>query len=292
MKQETIDQVLKFRDDRYWRQFHNPKDLAISISLEAAELLEVFQWSGSDVRCEDKMDRIREELADVLNYCILMADACGLDLDEIIQEKVRKNAEKYPVDQAFGSKEKYTELRTVKLQKKETSTFIRAVRGDITEINAVDAIVNAANTTLLGGGGVDGAIHRAAGPDLLKECRTLGGCETGKAKITGAYNLPCKYVIHTPGPVWRGGRQGERELLASCYRSCLELAVGHGIRKIAFPSISTGVYHFPVKEAAEIAVRTARQFAAEHPGSLDLVEWVLFDDHTMQVYTEAVNASE
>lgn len=292
MKQETIDQVLKFRDDRYWRQFHNPKDLAISISLEAAELLEVFQWSGSDVRCEDKMDRIREELADVLNYCILMADACGLDLDEIIQEKVRKNAEKYPVDQAFGSKEKYTELRTVKLQKKETSTFIRAVRGDITKINAVDAIVNAANTTLLGGGGVDGAIHRAAGPDLLKECRTLGGCETGKAKITGAYNLPCKYVIHTPGPVWRGGRQGERELLASCYRSCLELAVGHGIRKIAFPSISTGVYHFPVKEAAEIAVRTARQFAAEHPGSLDLVEWVLFDDHTMQVYTEAVNASE
>ena len=292
MKQETIDQVLKFRDDRYWRQFHNPKDLAISISLEAAELLEVFQWSGSDVRCEDKMDRIREELADVLNYCILMADACGLDLDEIIQEKVRKNAEKYPVDQAFGSKEKYTELKAVKLQKKETSTFIRAVRGDITKINDVDAIVNAANTTLLGGGGVDGAIHRAAGPDLLKECRTLGGCETGKAKITGAYNLPCKYVIHTPGPIWRGGRQGERELLASCYRSCLELAVGHGIRKIAFPSISTGVYHFPVKEAAEIAVRTARQFAAEHPGSLDLVEWVLFDDHTMQVYTEAVNASE
>lgn len=291
MKQETIDQVLKFRDDRNWRQFHNPKDLAISISLEASELLEIFQWSAEDVRCEDKMDRIREELADVLNYCILMADACGLDLDEIIQEKVRKNAEKYPVDQAFGSKEKYTELKAAKRKEKETPV-IRAVRGDITKINDVDAIVNAANTTLLGGGGVDGAIHRTAGPDLLKECRTLGGCETGKAKITGAYNLPCKYVIHTPGPIWRGGRQGERELLASCYRSCLELAVENGIRKIAFPSISTGVYHFPVKEAADIAVQTARRFAAEHPGSLDLVEWVLFDDHTMQVYTEAVNASD
>lgn len=291
MKQETIDQVLKFRDDRNWRQFHNPKDLAISISLEASELLEIFQWSAEDVRCEDKMDRIREELADVLNYCILMADACGLDLDEIIQAKVRKNAEKYPVDQAFGSKEKYTELKAAKRKEKETPV-IRAVRGDITKINDVDAIVNAANTTLLGGGGVDGAIHRAAGPDLLKECRTLGGCETGKAKITGAYNLPCRYVIHTPGPIWRGGRQGERELLTSCYRSCLELAVENGIRKIAFPSISTGVYHFPVKEAADIAVQTARRFAAEHPGSLDLVEWVLFDDHTMQVYTEAVNASD
>ena len=291
MTQETIDQVLKFRDDRNWRQFHNPKDLAISISLEASELLEIFQWSAEDVRCEDKMDRIREELADVLNYCILMADACGLDLDEIIQAKVRKNAEKYPVDQAFGSKEKYTELKAAKRKEKETPV-IRAVRGDITKINDVDAIVNAANTTLLGGGGVDGAIHRAAGPDLLKECRTLGGCETGKAKITGAYNLPCRYVIHTPGPIWRGGRQGERELLTSCYRSCLELAVENGIRKIAFPSISTGVYHFPVKEAADIAVQTARRFAAEHPGSLDLVEWVLFDDHTMQVYTEAVNASD
>ena len=291
MKQETIDQVLKFRDDRNWRQFHNPKDLAISISLEASELLEIFQWSAEDVRCKDKMDRIREELADVLNYCILMADACGLDLDEIIQEKVRKNAEKYPVDQAFGSKEKYTELKAAKRKEKETPV-IRAVRGDITKINDVDAIVNAANTTLLGGGGVDGAIHRAAGPDLLKECRTLGGCETGKAKITGAYNLPCRYVIHTPGPIWRGGRQGERELLTSCYRSCLELAVENGIRKIAFPSISTGVYHFPVKEAADIAVQTARRFAAEHPGSLDLVEWALFDDHTMQVYTEAVNASD
>ena len=110
MTKETIEQVLKFRDERNWKQFHNPKDLAISICLEAAELLEVFQWSAEDVRCEEKKDKIREELADVLNYCILMADICGLDMDEIIQEKVRKNAEKYPVEKAYGHKEKYTEL--------------------------------------------------------------------------------------------------------------------------------------------------------------------------------------
>ncbi len=111
MKQETIDQILKFRNDRNWKQFHNPKDLAISISLEAAELLEIFQWSGEDVYCRDKMEQIREELADVLNYSILMADACGLDLDEIIRDKVKKNNEKYPVEKAYGSKEKYTELK-------------------------------------------------------------------------------------------------------------------------------------------------------------------------------------
>lgn len=111
MTQETINQVLKFRDDRDWKQFHNPKDLAISISLEAAELLEIFQWSAGDVACADKMDKIREELADVVNYCILMADTCGLDLDEIVCEKIKRNNEKYPVEKAFGSKEKYTELK-------------------------------------------------------------------------------------------------------------------------------------------------------------------------------------
>lgn len=111
MTQDTINEVLKFRDDRDWKQFHNPKDLAISISLEAAELLEVFQWSAEDVECTDKIDKIREELADVVNYCILMADACGLDLDEIVREKVKLNNEKYPVEKAFGSKEKYTELK-------------------------------------------------------------------------------------------------------------------------------------------------------------------------------------
>lgn len=110
MTQETIDKIIKFRDERNWKQFHNPKDLAISISLEAAELLEVFQWSTEDVRCEEKMDKIREELADVVNYCVLMADACGLDLDEIVQEKIKRNNEKYPVEKAYGCKEKYTEL--------------------------------------------------------------------------------------------------------------------------------------------------------------------------------------
>lgn len=111
MRQETIKEVLKFRDDRDWKQFHNPKDLAISISLEAAELLEVFQWSAEDVKCENKIDKVKEELADVVNYCILMADACGLDLDEIVREKIKRNNEKYPVEKAFGSKEKYTELK-------------------------------------------------------------------------------------------------------------------------------------------------------------------------------------
>ncbi len=111
IKQETIDQVLKFRDDRNWKQFHNPKDLAISISLEAAELLEIFQWSAEDIECIEKKDKIKEELADVVNYCILMADSCGLDLDEIVREKMKRNNEKYPVEKAFGSKEKYTELK-------------------------------------------------------------------------------------------------------------------------------------------------------------------------------------
>lgn len=110
MKQETVDMILKFRDDRNWKQFHNPKDLAISISFEAAELLEVFQWSGADLECRDKLDKIKEELADVVNYAVLMADACGLDLDEIVREKVRRNEEKYPVEKAFGNKAKYTEL--------------------------------------------------------------------------------------------------------------------------------------------------------------------------------------
>ena len=169
-----------------------------------------------------------------------------------------------------------------------STTAFRALRGDITKVTDVQAIVNAANTSLLGGGGVDGAIHRAAGPELLEECRTLNGCPTGQAKITGAYRLPCDYVIHTPGPVWRGGGHRERELLAGCYHSCLERAVENGIRTVAFPSISTGIYHFPVEEAAEIAVKTARAFAAEHPGALDLIEWVLFDDLTLAVYRKAL----
>ena len=165
-----------------------------------------------------------------------------------------------------------------------TVTRFQTVKGDITKDHGVQAIVNAANTSLLGGGGVDGAIHRAAGPELLAECRMLHGCRTGSAKITRGYRLPCGYVIHTPGPRWNGGGSGERELLASCYRSCLELAVEKGIRSLAFPSISTGIYCFPVDQAAEIAVDTAWAFASAHPGKLDLIMWVLFDDKTLSVY--------
>lgn len=163
-------------------------------------------------------------------------------------------------------------------------TVIRTELGDITSKHYADAIVNAANESLLGGGGVDGAIHRAAGPDLLTECRTLNGCKTGQAKITKAYRLPCDYVIHTVGPVWYGGIHGEAELLAGCYKHSLELAMEHGIRSIAFPSISTGVYSYPVQQAAEIAVQTVRKVIEEYPYAFDEILWVLFDERTKLVY--------
>ncbi len=154
--------------------------------------------------------------------------------------------------------------------------------GDITKLK-VDAIVNAANTSLLGGGGVDGAIHRAAGPDLLAECRTLNGCQTGQAKVTKGYRLPARYVIHTVGPIWHGGGRGEPELLESCYRSAMALAAELGCRTIAFPAISTGVYHYPPEEAAAIAVSAVRRFLEKHPEGPE-VTFVCFNSAAEAAY--------
>lgn len=190
----------------------------------------------------------------------------------------------------FGRHAKSDEIGMHKMGKfyKEEKDMITLVKGDITKIEGVDAIVNAANSSLLGGGGVDGAIHRAAGSELLFECRLLGGCKTGHAKMTKGYKLPCEYVIHTVGPVWNGGGHNEEELLASCYKNSLKLAMDNQIRSIAFPSISTGIYAFPVERAAKIAIQAVREFLEEYPEKFDLVQWVLFDDKTMAVYEAEV----
>ena len=168
-----------------------------------------------------------------------------------------------------------------------TNAEITLVRGDITE-QQVDAVVNAANSTLLGGGGVDGAIHRAAGPELLEECRRIGGCPTGEARITGGYRLPARYVIHTVGPVWRGGSAGEDDLLAACYRQSLALAAAHGLETIAFPAISTGIYGFPAECAARIAVATVRD-AASGDKSLDRVVFCCFSEASARHHREALD---
>ena len=163
----------------------------------------------------------------------------------------------------------------------------RAVQANITTLN-VDAIVNAANSSLLGGGGVDGAIHRAAGSRLLDECRTLGGCPAGEARITRGYDLPARYVIHTVGPVWEGGAYGEPDLLAACYRNSLRLAHEHNLRSIAFPAISTGVYGYPVELAADVAARAVAESLAGEPEAFDQILFVCFSPEALRLYADAI----
>jgi O-acetyl-ADP-ribose deacetylase (regulator of RNase III) len=165
---------------------------------------------------------------------------------------------------------------------KTADSRIDIARGDITTFD-VDAIVNAANTTLLGGGGVDGAIHRAAGPELLAECRTLGGCQPGETKLTQGYRLPARFVIHTAGPVWTGGKRGEAQILANCYRNSLQLAVENRIKTIAFPAISCGAYGYPIREAARIAIETTREFLASDD-KIDKVTFVVASDEILSAY--------
>lgn len=174
---------------------------------------------------------------------------------------------------------------------KIAATTIEAVKGNIVTMQ-FDAIVNAANSSLLGGGGVDGAIHRAAGPDLLQECRSLGGCETGQAKVTKGYRLPASHVIHTVGPVWRGGDHGEPEQLASCYRELLARAAEIGARSVGIPAISTGIYGYPLDRAAQVAARVVTDVVADHPDAFDRIALVCFDDEALAAFGNALESLE
>lgn len=238
-----------------------------------------------------------EQNPDLMNLLLstgdrIMAEASpkdkiwGIALDAETAKHI--NPEAWPGQNLLGKILMELKAEYRKEQSKLSATELRMIKGDITKQSDVEAIVNAANTSLLGGG-VDGAIHRAAGRQLLEECRKLNGCKTGEAKLTGAYKLPCKYIIHTVGPIWRGGNQDEEKFLAECYSNSLQIAVDQGIRSVAFPSISTGVYSFPKKKAAMIAVRTVNDFIEENSGSLDLVEWILFDEETLNIYKDALN---
>lgn len=238
-----------------------------------------------------------EQNPDLMNLLLstgdrIMAEASpkdkiwGIALDAETAKHI--NPEAWPGQNLLGKILMELKAEYRKEQSKLSATELRMIKGDITKQSDVEAIVNAANTSLLGGG-VDGAIHKAAGRQLLEECRKLNGCKTGEAKLTGAYKLPCKYIIHTVGPIWRGGNQDEEKFLAECYSNSLQIAVDQGIRSVAFPSISTGVYSFPKEKAAMIAVRTVNDFIEENSGSLDLVEWILFDEETLNIYKDALN---
>nr|WP_302598737.1 O-acetyl-ADP-ribose deacetylase [uncultured Cellulosilyticum sp.] len=168
--------------------------------------------------------------------------------------------------------------------------MIRTLSGDITKIKNVEAIVNAANITLLGGGGVDGAIHRAAGPQLLLECLKLKGCKVGEAKITRAYRLPCEYIIHTVGPKWHGGQYGEQDQLIACYYNTLTVAQKNGIRRLAFPSIATGVYRYPASEAAKVAINTIKQYMHIHKNAIEEVYFVFMDESTREAYDQVLES--
>ncbi len=170
-------------------------------------------------------------------------------------------------------------------------SIVELLKGDITKVN-VGAIVNAANSSLMGGGGVDGAIHRAGGPEILQACMQLNGCPTGQAVITTAGNLPAKKVIHTVGPVWHGGKNNEENLLANCYRSSLLVAVEHRLRSIAFPNISTGVYGFPKQRAATVAINTVNQFLSDNPNAFDRITFVCFDDDNFQIYSKIISEQD